>query len=58
GEANIKGQDLGEFRQAWGGNVNYFVTPAISVGASYIKADAKGSAFDTQTIGLNAKARF
>jgi len=58
GVANIKGNDLGEFRQAWGGNVNYFITPAVAVGASYIKADVKKSSYDTQTIGLNAKFRF
>lgn len=58
GVANIKGNDLGEFRQAWGGNVNYFITPALAVGASYMKADVKKSSYDTQTIGLNAKFRF
>ncbi|MFZ4000106.1 putative porin, partial [Acinetobacter baumannii] len=58
GEADIKGNDLGEFRQAWGGNVNYFITPALAVGASYMKADVKKSSYDTQTIGLNAKFRF
>ena len=44
GEADIKGNDLGEFRQAWGGNVNYFITPALAVGASYMKADVKSLA--------------
>lgn len=58
GVANIKGNDLGEFCQAWGGNVNYFITPALAVGASYMKADVKKSSYDTQTIGLNAKFRF
>ncbi|MNP55544.1 hypothetical protein D3C76_1502010 [compost metagenome] len=58
GAADIKGNDLGEFRQAWGGNVNYFITPALAVGASYMKADVKKSSYDTQTIGLNAKFRF
>ncbi|MHA3080310.1 porin Omp33-36 [Acinetobacter sp. ANC 5502] len=43
----------------WGADVNYFVTPAISVGATYVKANAKnGNNLDTDTVGLNAKARF
>lgn len=42
---------------AWGVNVNYFVTPAIAVGANYVNANAVGGA-DVQTIGLNAKLRF
>ena len=42
---------------AWGVNVNYFVTPAIAVGANYVNANAVGGA-DAQTIGLNAKLRF
>lgn len=60
GSADIKGNDLGEFRQAWGGNVNYFITPALAVGASYMKADVKNAStsYDTQTIGLNTKFRF
>ena len=44
---------------AWGVNVNYFITPAIAVGASYLNANAVGSdAADMQTVGLNAKVRF
>ena len=43
---------------AWGVNVNYFVTPAIAVGASYVNANAVDSDDDIQTIGLNAKLRF
>ena len=45
--------------KAWGANVNYFITPAVAVGASYVNANAeKGSVLDTQTVGLNAKFRF
>ncbi len=48
-----------EFDHVWGADVNYFVTPAISVGASYVKANAvDGHNLDTDTVGLNAKARF
>ena len=43
---------------AWGVNVNYFVTPAIAVGASYVNANAVDSDDDILTIGLNAKLRF
>ncbi|MPW42411.1 hypothetical protein A6M14_12085 [Acinetobacter sp. Ac_877] len=51
---------------AWGANVNYFVTPAVSVGASYVNANFKAKDankeqtldLDTQTVGLNAKFRF
>ena len=47
------------FDHVWGADVNYFVTPAISVGASYVKANAvDGHNLDTDTVGLNAKARF
>ncbi|WP_151778498.1 porin Omp33-36 [Acinetobacter brisouii] len=47
------------FDHVWGADVNYFVTPAISVGASYVKANATdGNTLDTDTVGLNAKARF
>ena len=46
-------------RKAWGANVNYFITPAVAVGASYVNANAeKGSIYDTETVGLNAKFRF
>ncbi len=43
---------------AWGVNVNYFITPAVAVGASYLNANAVGTDEDMQTIGLNAKVRF
>ncbi|WP_425916096.1 porin Omp33-36 [Acinetobacter sp. TSRC1-2] len=44
---------------AWGANVNYFITPAVAVGASYVNANAeKGSVYDTETVGVNAKFRF
>jgi len=43
---------------AIGANVNYFITPAIAVGASYVNANAEGSDLDTQTVGVNAKFRF
>ena len=56
--SRIKDVDLGQFKQAWGGNVNYFITPAVAVGASYIKADVVGAKNDTQTIGVDAKFRF
>lgn len=47
------------YDHVWGADVNYFVTPAISVGASYVKANATdGNTFDTDTVGLSAKARF
>jgi hypothetical protein len=42
---------------AWGVNVNYFITPAIAVGASYLNANGVNAA-DMQTVGLNAKVRF
>ncbi|MFM6832649.1 MAG: porin Omp33-36 [Novosphingobium sp.] len=45
--------------KAWGANVNYFITPAVAVGASYVNANAeKGSVYDTETVGINAKFRF
>lgn len=43
---------------AWGVNVNYFITPAVAVGASYVNANAEQLALDTQTVGVNAKFRF
>jgi phosphate-selective porin len=43
---------------AWGANVNYFITPAVAVGASYVNANAVNADLDTQTVGLNAKFRF
>ncbi|MEB3768164.1 porin Omp33-36 [Acinetobacter sp. MD2] len=47
------------FDHVWGGNVNYFITPAVSVGATYVKANATdGNTLDTDTVGLNAKVRF
>lgn len=40
-------------------NVNYFITPAVAVGASFVKANAEdNSVLDTETVGLNAKFRF
>ncbi|MFN4094059.1 MAG: carbapenem susceptibility porin CarO, partial [Acinetobacter johnsonii] len=41
-------------------NVNYFITPAVAVGASYVNANAKDNTenLDTQTVGVNAKFRF
>ncbi|WP_139850652.1 porin Omp33-36 [Acinetobacter pullicarnis] len=46
------------FDQAWGGDVNYFITPAVGVGVSYLHANTKGVSLDTDTVGLNAKFRF
>ena len=43
---------------AWGVNANYFVTPAIALGASYLNANVVGADADMQTVGLNAKLRF
>lgn len=43
---------------AWGVNVNYFVTPAIALGASYVNANVVGANADIQTVGVNAKLRF
>jgi hypothetical protein len=44
---------------ALGAKVDYFITPAVAVGASFVKANAdEGSKLDTQTVGLNAKFRF
>ncbi len=44
---------------AWGANVNYFITPAVAVGANYVYANAEnGAKNDTQTAGVNAKFRF
>ncbi|BCU66154.1 hypothetical protein F941_00179 [Acinetobacter bouvetii DSM 14964 = CIP 107468] len=43
---------------AWGANVNYFITPAVAVGANYVYANAEGAKNDTQTVGVNAKFRF
>ena len=44
--------------KAWGANVNYFITPAIAVGASYVNANAESANLDTQSVGVNAKFRF
>ena len=45
--------------KAVGANVNYFVTPAVAVGASYVNVNAEnGAKNDTQTVGVNAKFRF
>ena len=45
-------------KSAWGVNANYFVTPAIALGASYVNANVVGANEDVQTVGLNAKLRF
>ena len=45
-------------KSAWGVNANYFVTPAIALGASYVNANVVGADADVQTVGLNAKLRF
>ncbi len=50
--------DLADLNQAIGANVSYFITPAVAVGASFVDVNAKESARDTQTVGLNAKFRF
>ena len=47
----------------YGGNVSYFVTDAIAVGATYAQYNATSPilgniALDSQTYGLNVKARF
>lgn len=47
----------------FGGNVNYFVTDAIAVGATYAQYNATSplfgnTALDAETYGLNVKARF
>lgn len=48
------------FDQAWGADVNYFFTPAVGVGVSYLHADSKNSEkfLDADTVGVNAKFRF
>ncbi|WP_130803980.1 porin Omp33-36 [Acinetobacter ihumii] len=56
--SNPASDNFSPITSAWGANVNYFVTPALSVGASYVNANAKYVAFDTETVGLNAKVRF
>jgi hypothetical protein len=50
--------DFGDVDSAIGANVNYFITPAFAVGASFVDANATESNHDTQTVGLNAKFRF
>lgn len=50
--------DLADIDSAIGANVNYFITPAVAVGASFVDANATESNRDTQTVGLNAKFRF
>ncbi|AOA59495.1 porin Omp33-36 [Acinetobacter larvae] len=48
----------GRFDQAWGANVNYFINPAVAVGVSYLHANTIKAAYDTDTVGVNAKFRF
>ncbi|TCB49336.1 carbapenem susceptibility porin CarO [Acinetobacter sp. ANC 4779] len=43
---------------ATGVNVNYFVTPAIGLGMSYVYANGENGANDAQLGGLSAKFRF
>lgn len=43
---------------ATGVNVNYFVTPAIGLGMSYVYANGENGANDAQLGGVNAKFRF
>ena len=50
--------DLGNLDQAIGANINYFITPAVAVGASFVDVNDKVGSNDTQTVGLNAKFRF
>lgn len=58
GKARLDETRLGHFDQAWGANVNYFVTPAIGLGLSYLHANNVGANLDTDTVGVNAKFRF
>ncbi|TCM59894.1 putative general porin [Acinetobacter calcoaceticus] len=58
GNSKVQGEHLGRFDQAWGANVNYFVTPAVAVGLTYMHANNKKADYDTDTVGLNAKYRF
>ena len=58
GNAKVQDTRLGRFDQAWGGNVNYFITPAVAVGVTYLHANNKKADLDTDTVGLNAKFRF
>lgn len=44
--------------QAWGADVNYFITPAVAVGVNYLHANTNNVAYDTDTYGINAKYRF
>jgi len=48
------------FDQAWGGDVNYFITPAVGVGISYLHASSKNAKefANADTVGVNAKFRF
>lgn len=50
--------DLGDLDKAIGANVNYFITPAVAVGASFVDVNATEQNRDTQTVGVNAKFRF
>ncbi|MQW91923.1 carbapenem susceptibility porin CarO [Acinetobacter wanghuae] len=59
GVSYLESSYAGSPDKALGANVNYFITPAVAVGASYVNANAEnGSELDTQTVGLNAKFRF
>ncbi|WP_407306827.1 porin Omp33-36 [Acinetobacter sp.] len=55
-EGSYKSQTLPA--SATGVNVNYFVTPAIGLGMSYVYANGENGANDAQLGGVNAKFRF
>lgn len=58
GKARFDDVSVGRFDQAWGANVNYFVTPSVGLGLSYLHANNVGTNLDTDTVGVNAKFRF
>src|SRR5690606_18550406 len=58
GASYMESSFAGTADKARGANVNYYITPASAVRASYVNANAEGHALDTQTIGVNAKFRF
>lgn len=58
GKARVDDVRMGRFDQAWGANVNYFVTPSVGLGLSYLHANNTGANLDTDTVGVNAKFRF
>jgi hypothetical protein len=39
--SDINSDNFSPIKSAWGTNVNYFITPAVAVGASYVNANAK-----------------